>query len=74
MVRSTAWAGLLPTKNRRFDEFADGEELADAWAESTLADRRMLLACVLKSLTIIPAWFPGDRTPILARVISQWVA
>jgi len=54
--------------------FADGEALADAWAESTLADRRMLLGCVLKSLTIVPARFPGDRTPILGRVVPQWVA
>lgn len=54
--------------------FADGEALADAWAESTLMDRRMLLGCVLKSLTITPARFPGDHTPILDRIVPQWVA
>ncbi|MEU4078800.1 hypothetical protein DEJ45_07695 [Streptomyces venezuelae] len=54
--------------------FADGEALAGAWAESTLADRRMLLGCILKSLTIVPARFPGDRTPILGRVVPQGVA
>ncbi|MEV6398067.1 hypothetical protein AB0M39_25390, partial [Streptomyces sp. NPDC051907] len=54
--------------------FADGEALAEAWAESTLTDRRMLLGCVLKSLTIAPARFPGDRAPILDSVVPQWVA
>ncbi|MFI8947168.1 hypothetical protein ACIGO6_11680 [Streptomyces sp. NPDC053750] len=53
--------------------FADGEALADAWAESTLMDRRMLLGCVLTSLTISPARFPGDRTPIVDRIVPQWV-
>ncbi|WP_455352087.1 hypothetical protein [Streptomyces sp. SYSU K217416] len=53
--------------------FADGEALADAWAESTLMDRRMLLGCVLRSLTVTPARFPGDHTPILDRILPEWV-
>ncbi|WP_079023686.1 recombinase family protein [Streptomyces odonnellii] len=54
--------------------FADGDALAEAWAESSLLDRRMLLGCVLKSLTIVPARFGGDHTPILDRIVPEWVA
>lgn len=54
--------------------FADGDALAEAWEESSLVDRRMLLGCVLRSLTIAPARFQGDRTPIMERVIPEWVA
>ncbi|MER7047027.1 recombinase family protein [Streptomyces jumonjinensis] len=54
--------------------FADGEALAEAWAESTIEDRRMLLGCVMTSLTIIPARSWGDRTPMLDRLVPEWVA
>lgn len=54
--------------------FADGQALMEAWEESMMPDRRMLLECVLKSLTIAPARYQGDRTPILDRVTVEWVA
>lgn len=54
--------------------FADGQALAEAWQESTMADRRMLLGCVLKSLTITPARRQGDTTPIMDRIVPGWVA
>lgn len=52
--------------------FPDGEALAEAWAESTIEDRRMLLGCVMTSLTIIPARSGG--TPMLDRLVPEWVA
>ncbi|GAA2497275.1 hypothetical protein [Streptomyces longisporus] len=54
--------------------FADGQALAEAWQESTMTDRRMLLGCVLKSLTITPARRQGDHTPIMDRIVPEWVA
>lgn len=54
--------------------FSDGDALAAAWQEASLSDRRMLLGCVLKSLTIRPARFQGDHTPILDRLQVDWVA
>ncbi|WP_344013598.1 recombinase family protein [Streptomyces thermospinosisporus] len=54
--------------------FADGEALTEAWEEATLQDRRMLLGCVLKSLTITVPKHSGDRTPIMERLVPQWVA
>ncbi|WP_432192561.1 recombinase family protein [Streptomyces sp. bgisy027] len=54
--------------------FADGQALAEAWQESTMADRRMLLGCVMKSLTITPALRQGDQTPIMDRLVPEWVA
>ena len=53
--------------------FADGEALAEAWTESTIQDRRMLLGCVLKSLTITVPKHWGDRTPIMERLVPEWV-
>ncbi|MFG3101101.1 hypothetical protein ACGFZL_11360 [Streptomyces sp. NPDC048182] len=54
--------------------FADGDALADAWNESTMQDRRMLLGCVMKSMTVAPARFQGDSTPIMDRISIEWVA
>ncbi|MFG3164844.1 recombinase family protein [Streptomyces sp. NPDC048232] len=54
--------------------FGDGEALADAWKESTIQDRRMLLGCVVKSLTVTPARYQGDSTPIMDRISIEWVA
>jgi DNA invertase Pin-like site-specific DNA recombinase len=53
--------------------FADGEALSEAWTESTIQDRRMLLGCVLKSLTITVPKHWGDRTPIMERLVPEWV-
>lgn len=54
--------------------FADGEALAEAWEESAMNDRRMLLGCVLKSLTITAPKHSGDRAPIMERLVPEWVA
>ncbi|MER5911077.1 hypothetical protein ABT124_11355 [Streptomyces sp. NPDC001982] len=54
--------------------FADGEALAEAWQESSTQDRRMLLGCVLKSLTVTEPKHWGDRTPIMERLVPEWVA
>jgi DNA invertase Pin-like site-specific DNA recombinase len=43
--------------------FSDGDELAEAWKEASLDDRRMLLDCVVKSITIRPASRQGDPRP-----------
>ncbi|MBT2414674.1 hypothetical protein J7I94_29690 [Streptomyces sp. ISL-12] len=67
-------AGELARKAGISIFFADGEALTGAWAESTLRDRRVFLGRALRSLTISLPRYPGDRTPILDRVVPQWVA
>ncbi len=53
--------------------FADGDALTEAWEEATIRDRRMLLGCVMKTLTLIPPRHSGDRTPIMDRLVPEWV-
>ncbi|MFF3975268.1 recombinase family protein [Streptomyces sp. NPDC001828] len=53
--------------------FEDGDALTDAWEASSMEERRMLLRCALKSVTIAPAKHQGDRTPIEKRLTPVWV-
>jgi DNA invertase Pin-like site-specific DNA recombinase len=53
--------------------FSDGDALAEVWEQSSMQDRRMPLRCVLKSLTITVPKYPGDKTPIMERLVPEWV-
>ncbi|MCQ4082226.1 recombinase family protein [Streptomyces sp. RB6PN25] len=54
----------------------DGEMLAKAWDddETTIDDKRMLLRCALKKVTLKPAARQGDHTPIEDRLVYDWVS
>jgi site-specific DNA recombinase len=51
----------------------DGVLLEDAWHGANFGDRRMLLRCALRYVTLVPAKGQGDRTPIVERLQFEWV-
>lgn len=52
---------------------ADPETLREIWEGSPLDERRELIRCALRRVTIAPAARQGDRTPILKRLSPEWV-
>ncbi|MBT2528196.1 recombinase family protein [Streptomyces sp. ISL-99] len=52
---------------------ADPEALKEAWDASSLTERRALIRCALRRVTIAPAKGQGDKTPMLERLTPEWV-
>ncbi|MEU0105547.1 recombinase family protein [Streptomyces sp. NPDC006251] len=52
---------------------SDPETLREVWEASPLDERRELIRCALRRVTIAPAARQGDRTPILKRLTPEWV-
>ncbi|MET9897503.1 recombinase family protein [Streptomyces sp. NPDC006446] len=52
------------------------DSLREAWEAADMADKRMLLKCVLgkKGITVRPAARQGDHTPILERLEFDWLS
>ncbi|MFF0131342.1 hypothetical protein ACFYTG_37465 [Streptomyces mirabilis] len=50
----------------------DPEALIAIWESEGIEGRRALLKAAIKSVTITPAKYQGDRTPILERLIVDW--
>jgi hypothetical protein len=50
----------------------DARSLAAIWDTAGVEGQRALLAAALKSITLAPARFRGDRTPIHERLIPDW--
>ncbi|MDH6129005.1 recombinase family protein [Kitasatospora sp. GP82] len=50
----------------------DAESLAALWGTAGVEGQRALLAAALRSITLTPARFRGDRTPIEERLIPDW--
>ncbi|MDX3385573.1 recombinase family protein [Streptomyces niveiscabiei] len=48
------------------------EALAVLWDAEGLEGKRALLSAALKSVTLLPAKFRGDRTPITERLVPDW--
>lgn len=51
----------------------DPETLREVWEASPLDERRELIRCALRRVTLAPAKGRGDRTPILERLTPVWV-
>lgn len=51
----------------------DGVLLAESWERAALTDKRILLRCALRSVTLQPPRGRGDRTPVLERIEFDWV-
>ncbi|MGW7270825.1 recombinase family protein [Streptomyces sp. NPDC054864] len=52
---------------------SDPETLREVWESSPLDERRELIRCALRRVTLAPAARQGDRTPILKRLTPDWV-
>ncbi|MFI9152843.1 recombinase family protein [Streptomyces sp. NPDC053367] len=50
----------------------DPEALMAIWDSEGIEGRRALLKAAVKSVTITPAKYKGDRTPILDRLVVEW--
>ncbi|MFF4306811.1 recombinase family protein [Streptomyces sp. NPDC001601] len=50
----------------------DPEALITIWEGEGIEGRRALLKAAIKSVTITPAKYKGDRTPILERLVVDW--
>ncbi|MFG3117358.1 recombinase family protein [Streptomyces sp. NPDC048197] len=50
----------------------DPEALAGLWQVAGIEGQRALLQAALKSVTLLPPKFRGDRTPILERLEPDW--
>ncbi|MFD6169627.1 recombinase family protein [Streptomyces coeruleorubidus] len=48
------------------------EALAALWESEGLEGKRALLSAALKSVTLLPAKYKGDRTPIADRLVPEW--
>ncbi|MET8880570.1 recombinase family protein [Streptomyces rubiginosohelvolus] len=59
-----------------YSVFQDGETLREAWVDADIATRRMLLQCALgrKGVIILPAKRQGDPTPIMDRLVFDWLS
>ncbi|MEU2605941.1 recombinase family protein [Streptomyces albus] len=51
---------------------ADPESLAGLWADAGIGGQRALLRAALNKITLLPAKYRGDRTPILDRLVPDW--
>ncbi|MGI5347058.1 recombinase family protein [Streptomyces sp. CA-250714] len=60
----TADSDLLP--------LLDPEAVAGLWEGAGLESKRGLLRSALKSVTLVPPKYIGDKTPILDRLIPDW--
>jgi site-specific DNA recombinase len=80
---SAAQRATIETMSARLEELSgegdltpllDSEALREAWADATMADRRALLASVIKAVYVVPSLIgKGDPTPISKRVEYEWV-
>ncbi|MFE9136201.1 recombinase family protein [Streptomyces sp. NPDC007355] len=50
----------------------DPFSLADLWEDAGIGGQRALLKAALKGITLTPAKYRGDRTPILERMEAHW--
>ncbi|MFE3404264.1 recombinase family protein [Streptomyces anulatus] len=50
----------------------DPESLAALWQGAGIGGQRALLKAAAKGITLIPAKYRGDRTPILDRLVPVW--
>ncbi|MGW1187533.1 recombinase family protein [Streptomyces sp. NPDC002559] len=50
----------------------DPEALADLWNSEGVEGKRALLTAALKRLSITPPAKPGDPTPIIDRLVTEW--
>ncbi|MGW2559637.1 recombinase family protein [Streptomyces sp. NPDC001514] len=50
----------------------DPESLADLWGAAGISGQRALLRATLRRITLKPARYRGDRTPILERLDPDW--
>lgn len=59
-----------------YSVFSDGETLREAWGDADIPTRRMLLQCAVgkKGVIILPAARQGDHTPILDRLVFDWIS
>jgi hypothetical protein len=48
------------------------EALAALWESEGMEGKRALLSAALKSVTLLPAKYKGDRTPISERLVPEW--
>ncbi|MFE5616288.1 hypothetical protein [Streptomyces sp. NPDC056524] len=51
----------------------DPETLRETWVASPLEEKRELIRCALRRVTLVPAKRMGDRTPMLERLVPEWV-
>ncbi|WP_338932624.1 recombinase family protein [Streptomyces netropsis] len=51
----------------------DPETLRETWEASPLDERRELIRCALRRVTIAPPYGRGDKTPMLERLTPVWV-
>lgn len=78
---STGLSATISTMSAKLEEMTsadlsplmDADTLREAWRVAEVADRRMLLKCALKSVTVKPAARRGDHTPIEERLDPDWV-
>lgn len=60
------------SKEADLSPLMDPEALTAIWNSEGIEGRRALLAAAVKSVTITPAKYRGDRTPILDRLVVEW--
>ncbi|MFF9188351.1 recombinase family protein [Streptomyces rochei] len=60
------------SKEADLSPLMDAEALTAIWESEGVEGRRALLKAAIKSVTITPAKFRGDRTPILDRLVVEW--
>ncbi|MEU3074288.1 recombinase family protein [Streptomyces laurentii] len=59
-------------KGANLTPLMSSEALAVLWESEGLEGKRALLSAALKSVTILPAKYKGDRTPIAERLVLDW--
>lgn len=67
----TARLEALDTSND-ISVLLDGEALAEAWEDATVADRRALLSSVIRAVYVGASTGKGDQRPIHTRVTYWW--
>jgi DNA invertase Pin-like site-specific DNA recombinase len=60
------------SKEADLSPLMDAEALTAIWDSEGVEGRRALLQAAIKSVTITPAKYKGDRTPILDRLVVEW--
>lgn len=50
----------------------DPETLTDLWQGAGVEGQRALLAAAIKRITLLPAKYRGDKTPIAERLVVEW--
>ncbi|MGV9659160.1 recombinase family protein [Streptomyces koyangensis] len=74
-IRNTTEQLEVMDRGQDYSVFQDGETLEEAWMEADIPTRRMLLQCTLgkNGVIIIPANGQGDKTPMMDRLVFDWV-